>query len=1217
MKILKIELQNINSLKSATPIVIDFENETFKDVGLFAITGSTGAGKTTILDAITIALYHNIPRFNNNKGSLINAVSYRAKNAFSRITFCNNGKIYEAYWGIRLENKSGSKLKNPIEEVSLKNLTENEILATKKRELIEAVEKVTQLNYNQFLRSVMLAQGEFASFLSAKGSEKGKLLEQITGEEIYKKIGEQILIRKSKEEKKLSELKSKINSEDIISDEEKIELTKKEKELDKELISLDQQKKYIQQIVNWYSDFQKTISEQEKLELKATKNQELEQEQQQYIFKLKNNNLAEPFKDIVDSINRNEKTQSENEKLIEIFKNQLKELEPKIKTFTEDEKILEIQVKEAEKTFNEWLPIFDKISKLDTQIDNEQIEIKQVESNLSEQKEAKLQFGKNLNEFKLKKDFFSEKFKKTEEFVRQNHFLSEVDTKITQWNSVLTTLKNKKYQLKEKLVEITSKNNKITTTLELLKDSENRSNKEIVELEKLDNLFTGISKQLSQLKFGELNRDKDRLIQKLEKFKILKNLSKQYIKINEDVKSIMDEQLTFENKIKGYHKRLEDLKKQIDKQHQLIQSSEENLKLKRSIKNYEEDRKHLIDGKECPLCGSKEHPFAQHLENINISEAEQNLLNLRNELEALERNKNEVNQHITVLETKTQSNNKELKNLEQQIKNIEHDKQQLNLNLYLTNTQKIDIKLNSLENQVKDISKQLLKAQELSNEKEILNKSISTQKEKVNTLKIDATKLKEKLQHLKNEVENLDLLKERLNNECSTAGKEIAKELSAYNYQLPQPENTEQFIESIKTSISNFQAKTKDLIALKNDVSKIQLKIDNTLEQLEEKEGQIQSASKKLTQLNLSINELKNKREKLLPFTVTVQQKRESLQNHKTQLSNKIKDLTNQIQKLKDEKSEKQTLLKKLQEELENLKQELIKLNNIINRQLKNSVFNSKEDVENALLTQEQKQKYTQIERQINDQKLKVETLNKQLQQKKEQLLKEKVFEISQEESEQKLKEIEKENKSLLQLKGEIKEKFRKDQTIKDRNKEIFNEITIQEKKCNIWNDLFKLIGNSKDAFNTYVQRLTLKQLLDLANVHLYQLNKRYSLKMEDTYKPKEELNFMLIDHYQTDQARLVDTSSGGEKFIISLALALGLSDLASKNVRIDSLFIDEGFGTLDNNTLETVISTLETLQSQGKIIGIISHVENLKERIPKQIQITKKSNGISYVEIL
>ena len=149
-------------------------------------------------------------------------------------------------------------------------------------------------------------------------------------------------------------------------------------------------------------------------------------------------------------------------------------------------------------------------------------------------------------------------------------------------------------------------------------------------------------------------------------------------------------------------------------------------------------------------------------------------------------------------------------------------------------------------------------------------------------------------------------------------------------------------------------------------------------------------------------------------------------------------------------------------------------------------------------------------------------------------------------------------------------------------------------------------------AFNIYVQRLTLQSLIQLANVHLFRLNKRYSLKMEKEYKVGEELNFKLVDEYQTGQMRYVDTSSGGEKFLISLALALGLSDLSSHNVRIDSLFIDEGFGTLDANTLETVISTLETLKAQGKMIGVISHVENLKERISTQIQVLKKSHGVS-----
>ncbi len=209
------------------------------------------------------------------------------------------------------------------------------------------------------------------------------------------------------------------------------------------------------------------------------------------------------------------------------------------------------------------------------------------------------------------------------------------------------------------------------------------------------------------------------------------------------------------------------------------------------------------------------------------------------------------------------------------------------------------------------------------------------------------------------------------------------------------------------------------------------------------------------------------------------------------------------------------------------------------------------------------------------------------------------------------------EENTKLERIGELRSKFEMDLNIRNRNKSITDDINTQQKEVSKWEKLIKVLGGSKHAFNVYVQRLTLQNLINRANLHLMKLNDRYSLKLNSTYTKGEELNFKLIDHYQTDQERYVDTSSGGEKFIISLALALGLSDLASRNVQINSLFIDEGFGTLDSNTLETIISTLETLQSSGKIIGIISHVDSLKDRISTQIQVHKRSNGISRVEIV
>jgi len=228
----------------------------------------------------------------------------------------------------------------------------------------------------------------------------------------------------------------------------------------------------------------------------------------------------------------------------------------------------------------------------------------------------------------------------------------------------------------------------------------------------------------------------------------------------------------------------------------------------------------------------------------------------------------------------------------------------------------------------------------------------------------------------------------------------------------------------------------------------------------------------------------------------------------------------------------------------------------------------------------------------------------------------ERIVETTEDKAREKLSVLNDDRNKLLHMSGVITERFRKDAEIKSRNATVVAEIKKQEIVCRKWMGLMNLLGGSQDAFNTYVQRLTLKNLIDLANLHLYKLNRRYSLLLNPQYKPGEELNFRLVDHYQADDTRLTDTTSGGEKFLISLSLALGLSDLASHNVRIGSLFIDEGFGTLDNDTLETVISTLETLKAQGKTIGIISHVDSLKERIPVQIQVMKKSNGVSVVEI-
>jgi exonuclease SbcC len=191
---------------------------------------------------------------------------------------------------------------------------------------------------------------------------------------------------------------------------------------------------------------------------------------------------------------------------------------------------------------------------------------------------------------------------------------------------------------------------------------------------------------------------------------------------------------------------------------------------------------------------------------------------------------------------------------------------------------------------------------------------------------------------------------------------------------------------------------------------------------------------------------------------------------------------------------------------------------------------------------------------------------------------------------------------------------------MQSKTKEVI--VTLQKSLANLekvnlkWELLDKYIGNADGKkFATFAQGLTLSRLMALANHRLKDLSDRYLL---DKPSEQDEDELMIIDLYMGNDRRSVKTLSGGETFMISLSLALALSDLASKNIKLDSLFIDEGFGTLDPETLDLALNTLEKLQQEAqKNIGIISHVESIKERIATQIRLERNNRGFSQITVI
>lgn len=176
------------------------------------------------------------------------------------------------------------------------------------------------------------------------------------------------------------------------------------------------------------------------------------------------------------------------------------------------------------------------------------------------------------------------------------------------------------------------------------------------------------------------------------------------------------------------------------------------------------------------------------------------------------------------------------------------------------------------------------------------------------------------------------------------------------------------------------------------------------------------------------------------------------------------------------------------------------------------------------------------------------------------------------------------------------------------------NQIAAQQKECDRWVRLDGLIGSSDGKkYRKFAQGLTFEQLIQFANRQLQRMTDRYLLVPDPA--PEKPLELSVMDRYHAGEIRTTKNLSGGEGFLISLALALGLSQMASHKSRVDSLFLDEGFGTLDEEALDVALNTLSDLQQEGKLIGVISHVPALKERISTQIQVAPVGSGRSVLE--
>jgi exonuclease SbcC len=443
------------------------------------------------------------------------------------------------------------------------------------------------------------------------------------------------------------------------------------------------------------------------------------------------------------------------------------------------------------------------------------------------------------------------------------------------------------------------------------------------------------------------------------------------------------------------------------------------------------------------------------------------------------------------------------------------------------------------------------------------------------------------------------------------------------NFQVEEDSKT-----TLEEQTTAYEKELKEYVILREQKESLQQqkeKLQNTLYKKEQKEQQIKQQIKYIQELQKEQNSITDEANKLQiqskaildiedldDFEKTIENSmQDKLKSHNdTQnlligLKTKEESLEKHITQLQTKQKQDTKTLETTQESFDNA--------------LKEYGFNSQEEFEKANLESVEFETLTKLCKDIEQRYTQIQILKNDTNQK---LKEHKDLETKSNPSKKQLDEV---NKELQELQSKIdqlqetigsisKELEINTQNIK-RSEDKIKQLEKKKQAFQVWVKLNDMIGSSQgDKFAKFAQGITLDQLIYLANKHLEVLSPRYELQRNT--ESNKLLDIEIIDGFQGDVVRGVNTLSGGESFIVSLSLALGLSSLASQKISIDSLFLDEGFGTLDSDSLELALNALNQLQSSGKMVGVISHVEALKERIPLQIKVEPRGDGTSGLDL-
>lgn len=1206
MKIQTVRFKNLNSLSGEW--CIDFTDPHFTSSGIFAIVGSTGAGKTTILDAISLALYGRTPRLKQISKSTNEIMSRQTGECFSEVEFSSSKGQFRVHWSQHRARKSAmGDLQPPRHEfVEAKS---GKVIATKLREVGEKVAETTGMTFDQFTRSMLLAQGDFNKFLQASSDQRAPILEQITGTEIYSLISKQVHQCKSDEEKKLTLLQNELNSLNILSPEEILNLRNEQTISTTQANHLQNEIKITNTGLNWIQSLEKLVAKKEVLDIAAADLQlrwDQTAPRRAQLAKATQSHLLQATYNHLTSLRT---SQQDELKLLSSTTTQIKQLQEKETLLKQKKESAEKEYQEKVKEQQSTTEIIKRVRQFDyeTQIKTE--DINKINKDIAT-------FDKTLStlaEEQEKRELLIAATKKIISKLTDYQQTNRSDETLLETLSGIEEKSSRLNQLSDDSKTSQTSGSHLQTKIDEKSQEEQQKTRTISQLTEQEQQHTALLENNRKTLLQHAPHGLAALYKNTQNLSAEVATSKEIQRLVQEQEQLLVKQSSETTKRAQYKKQIKNIDKEIKQTSDLIQLQTNNVSqqekiilLANKIESFEQERKKLTPNSPCPLCGSQKHPFCERLEPA--SDKLQDLLQIeKDKLTALDKSGRafeiSLNKYtlceeacaIAIVEAidKLAPINDTIQSLCPDKKKLTHIAETITaLNIKLNQGDKKTLQAEKINQEITEGEQKLklLSPQLLTNREEL--QRIRQQKAMVETeLNLNIVSLKS----IKKEISDLisQLSKQMLPytnrplitvKEVFSSVLELKIKQTAWKNSHTSLRDQEKLLQGFTTStdrtVQSIEMQKAEQLRLQDRCTLVQKQRNTTLEQRLQIFGdkdpqtvetmvQSQVATTELFLKGLN-KEFSTNEKEISVLGERQEQLSQAIDKRTATLLTKETDFTSQLQQHELESealflqaqltTEKRTQLKAETDELENQRKE-----NHTN--LRN--------IDETIAEERTKQTTTHSR----------ETLAIQLDEHTTTL------------------------GDLLRQVGVLTEKINAHENNIKRQDNKQLQLELQKKEHDYWAQLHTLIGSADGKkFRNFAQGLTFELMVHHANQTLNKMSDRYLLKRN----PDEPLELTVIDAYQAGEVRSTANLSGGESFIISLALALGLSAMSSQNIQIDSLFLDEGFGTLDEESLEIALDTLSTLQQSGKIIGIISHVPLLKARIDVQLHLLAGPDGRS-----